>query len=99
NSASYTLPVHYPQSVLGSIGNRVWQDSNGNGIQDPGEPGLAGVTVQLLAADGLVSATTTTDSTGAYNFANVPPGSYSVAVQPPAGYAFATKDAGGNDAV
>ena len=32
------------------IGNRIWSDTNGNGIQDPGEAGIDGVTVQLLDA-------------------------------------------------
>lgn len=30
-----------------SLGDRVWDDTNGNGIQDTGEKGHAGVTVQL----------------------------------------------------
>ncbi|MCY7298938.1 MAG: choice-of-anchor E domain-containing protein, partial [Ilumatobacteraceae bacterium] len=37
----YTAVVILPVSV----GNFVWSDSNGNGIQDGGEPGIAGVTV------------------------------------------------------
>ena len=32
------------------IGNRIWADTNGNGIQDPGEAGIDGVTVRLYAA-------------------------------------------------
>jgi uncharacterized repeat protein (TIGR01451 family) len=46
-----TLPTNfidmgvYPTT---SIGNQVWSDYNGNGIQDAGEPGLDGVTVELL---------------------------------------------------
>jgi hypothetical protein len=28
--------------VLGSIGSFVWEDMNGNGIQDPGEKGIEG---------------------------------------------------------
>ena len=31
----------------GAIGDRVWIDADGDGVQDPGEAGLAGVTVQL----------------------------------------------------
>ncbi|HEX6882097.1 MAG TPA: SdrD B-like domain-containing protein, partial [Planctomycetota bacterium] len=31
----------------GRIGNFVWHDLDGNGIQDPGEPGLPGVRVLL----------------------------------------------------
>lgn len=29
------------------IGNRVWRDTNANGVQDPGEPGIANVAVRL----------------------------------------------------
>jgi hypothetical protein len=34
------------------LGNRVWLDSNGNGVQDPGEAPIGGVTVRLYAPDG-----------------------------------------------
>jgi uncharacterized repeat protein (TIGR01451 family) len=51
------------------IGNYVWLDLDNDGIQDPGETPLAGVTVDLLAADGTtVIATTTTDADGEYYF-------------------------------
>ena len=36
------LPVGY-----GSIGDYVWQDNNGNGIQDASEPALSDITVSL----------------------------------------------------
>ena len=36
----------------GTIGNFVWNDLNGNGVQDPGEPGIAGVTVRLYSPYG-----------------------------------------------
>ncbi len=48
------------------IGNRVWNDLNGNGLQDAGEPGLAGVTVSLDC--GMGTSTTMTDSDGVYVF-------------------------------
>ncbi|MBK8779834.1 MAG: hypothetical protein IPO25_21430 [Saprospiraceae bacterium] len=35
-----------------NLGDYVWFDQNNNGIQDPGEPGLAGATVKLYAANG-----------------------------------------------
>ncbi|MEZ4708313.1 MAG: SdrD B-like domain-containing protein [Caldilineaceae bacterium] len=35
-----------------SIGDRVWLDSNANGEQDSGEPGIVGVTVELLDSNG-----------------------------------------------
>jgi hypothetical protein len=33
--------------ATGAIGDRVWIDANGDGVQDPGEPGLGGVTVAI----------------------------------------------------
>ncbi len=35
----------------GAFGDRVWFDANCNGIQDPGEPGIAGVTVNAWICD------------------------------------------------
>ncbi|MFG2292817.1 SdrD B-like domain-containing protein [Streptomyces sp. NPDC048603] len=53
------------------IGSRVWFDRNRGGAQsvDNDEPGIPGVTVQLLSADGArVLATVTTGADGAYYF-------------------------------
>ncbi len=38
--------VHSPY-VPGSIGDTVWHDVDGNGVRDPGEPGIGNVTVDL----------------------------------------------------
>ena len=51
-----------------SIGDRVWNDANANGVQDSGESGLAGVAVALASDDGQQNFTTTTDASGAYSF-------------------------------
>ncbi|MEZ0611789.1 SdrD B-like domain-containing protein [Fibrella sp. WM1] len=78
----------------GSIGNYVWFDYNNDGTQgDPAvEPGVSGVTVQLYAANNLTTpiATTTTSSTGAYLFSNLPSGQYVVKFTPLAGTVLAT---------
>jgi hypothetical protein len=55
-------------------------------VQDPGEEGIAGVTVRLFAADGTtLLATTTTDANGAYLFAGLNAGTYTVVVTDTAG--------------
>lgn len=67
-----------------SLGNRVWNDVDNDGINDPGEEGLAGVVVELhrLVADTCVLAgTDTTDAGGYYLFTLLPPDDY-IAVIP-----------------
>ncbi len=63
-----------------SLGDRVWNDADGDGVQDAGEAGLTGVTVELLNGDGTVIATTTTGADGIYTFSNLLAGSYTVRV-------------------
>ena len=81
----------------GSIGNRVFEDLNQNGLQDVGEPGVAGVPVKLLDENGLVIATTTTGSTGYYNFFNLGAGMYQVMFTIPTDYTISPQDIGTND--
>ncbi|MCB9149007.1 MAG: hypothetical protein H6641_09625 [Caldilineaceae bacterium] len=52
------------------IGNRIWTDSDGDGIQDPDEPGIQGVTVNLYDMDngGVLVGTAVTGANGAYYF-------------------------------
>jgi hypothetical protein len=57
------------------LGNRVWQDQNQNGVQDPGEGGIGGICVNLLDLDGNRVQQTTTDSNGYYGF-NADAGKY-----------------------
>lgn len=71
-----------------SIGNRIWADLDGDGIQDSGEPGLAGVAVELMDCDGNKLATGSTNAAGKYAFNLLPPGRYKVHVTAPSGYAF-----------
>jgi len=86
--------------LFASIGDFVWEDLNANGVQD-GEPGLADVTVTLdglTGAGDAVTATTTTDGTGAYLFDEVIPGEYTLNFD--AGgdpYAITFQDQGGDD--
>lgn len=52
------------------IGNYVWEDTNENGVQDAGEPGIQGVTVELYYNDGTLAATTITNANGEYYFSH-----------------------------
>lgn len=77
---------------LACVGNLLWHDLNGNGIQDPGEPGVNGVGVDLVWAgpDGIlgtgddVTYSTTTANDGAddgkYRFCGLNPGNYQTRV-------------------
>ena len=62
-----------------SIGDLVWDDLDGDGVFDVGEPGFGGVTVTLtggsLPPGGV---TDVTDAAGDYDFAGLEPGSYTV---------------------
>ncbi len=69
----------YRGSANTGLGDFVWLDVNGNGRQDSGEPGIDGVTVQLLdTATGNVIGQTVTAAGGAYQFPNLIPGTYAV---------------------
>lgn len=73
------------------IGNRVWLDPDGDGIQDPNESGIGNVTLELFAdfnndgiPDGAALASTTTAATGDigswyFNASNVTDGDPTVA--------------------
>ena len=65
-------------TLQNSIGDTIFLDVDGDGLEDAGEPGIAGVTVALLDAAGDVIATTMTDAGGHYLFSDVPAGSYQV---------------------
>ncbi len=81
----------------GALGDHVTLDLNNNGIQDAGEPGVAGIQVHLLNSAGTEVSTQTTDATGFYNFTGVAPGNYTVAFELPANMSFAQQDQGSND--
>ncbi len=87
NQATFTLTagqnrtdVDFGYRNTGSVGDRVWSDTNGNGVQDSGEAGINGVTVQLLNSAGTVVATTTTSGDGNYTFSNLAAGTYTVKI-------------------
>ncbi len=79
---------------VAGIGDYVWIDSNGDGIQTPGEQGIGGVVVNLIDDSGMIVATTMTNPDGSYFFPNVQPGTYCVEFVIPAGYEGTTQNSG-----
>ncbi len=63
---------------VAAIGNFVWADTNNNGIQDAGEPGIPNVVVILLDGNDNMISQTTTDQNGQYIFDGLTPGSYKI---------------------
>src|SRR6516164_502167 len=67
---------------LGSISGRVFEDYDGNGLQGPNEPGLAGQIVFLdLNGNGYMDDNeprTVTNEKGEYRFLGLTPGTYRV---------------------
>jgi hypothetical protein len=66
--------------VVGEIGDLVWNDINRNGVQDPGEPGIAGARVRLTNLDTNQVFEQTTNGNGNYLFTGLPPGNYRVEI-------------------
>jgi uncharacterized repeat protein (TIGR01451 family)/fimbrial isopeptide formation D2 family protein/LPXTG-motif cell wall-anchored protein len=98
NTSEVTLSATTPNALdqdfsytgTASVGDRIWLDQNGDGVQDPAEHGIPGVTVTVtyLGADGVAGGgddivfTTTTGADGLYLVDHLPAGAYTVAVDP-----------------
>jgi fimbrial isopeptide formation D2 family protein/uncharacterized repeat protein (TIGR01451 family) len=96
NASAVSLTAGVPNNLdqdfsytgTASLGDRIWLDQNGDGVQDPGEQGIPGVTVTVtyLGADGVAGGgddivfTATTDAGGNYLVNRLPAGSYTVSV-------------------
>ncbi|MDB5250699.1 MAG: Fibronectin type domain protein, partial [Segetibacter sp.] len=92
------IEVNSCTPAVSSIGNFVWNDKNGNGLQESTEPGIAGAAVKLTKTGGS-TITTTTNSSGAYNFGNLSAGTYVVNFVAPSGFVPAPSNQGSNDAI
>ncbi len=71
------VPPYRPNTRMGVIGNTIWLDEDGDGVQDAGEAGIPNVKVTLTgtANDGTVyNVTTYTDANGGYLFPNIKSG-------------------------
>ena len=71
----YPLP-----SLPVSLGDYVWLDENGDGVQDSDEMGIEGILVTLSDENGVVIDSVLTDENGNYLFDGLPAGTYTVSV-------------------
>jgi hypothetical protein len=94
----------------GFIGDRVWLDGDGDGLQDTGEAGVAQIVVELAACQDALPTTdcrqwlayapqggaarSATTATGSYLFSRLPPNVYRVTFAPPATYLATRRGAG-----
>lgn len=93
---STPTPTRTPTPI--NIGNFIWDDLDGDGAQDAGEPGVPGVTVQLWnSTKSSLIAQTTTNASGNYTVVAPLPGSYRVRVLLNAGDFFTGKDLASGD--
>ena len=82
-------PFAPPAVPLSQISGTVFQDDNGDGVQQAGESGISGVEVTLTGTDvlgNLVNITVYTDSNGQYVFDELNAGTYAVVQTQPAGF-------------
>jgi uncharacterized repeat protein (TIGR01451 family) len=97
NDTSRDAGYYQPSS---SIGNFIWRDVDGDGIQDGGsETGMPGVVVTLYDSATNVVSVTTSSVAGAYAFTNLPTGNYFLEFTAPTNFTFTLQDQGGDDGV
>ncbi|MGE3807200.1 MAG: SdrD B-like domain-containing protein, partial [Gemmataceae bacterium] len=89
DSNAAATDYNFGELLPATIGDFVWHDRNGNGVQDSGEPGLEGVIVSLSGTDDAgnsVSAAIASNISGAYSFTGLRPGTYQVTFTTPGGF-------------
>jgi hypothetical protein len=85
NSANNTATTRTAVIGTGDIAGTVFNDLDGDGIRNAGEPGLAGVTITLRNDANAVIAVTVTAADGSFAFLNLQPGTYTVTETDPPG--------------
>jgi hypothetical protein len=103
NQSNLTVDAGYKPTNL-KLGNRVWYDTDNDGLNDAAENGIRNVTVKLYTdnnndnvADGASIATVVTDVNGNYTFSNLSPGNYIVGAVTPNGYMSSSVNGGDPD--
>jgi hypothetical protein len=89
-STPTATPSPTPTPSTGSIVPCVWNDLDGDGFPDAGEPPLPGVLIELWDSQGQLVDSCTTDDSGCCSFLNLPPGNYTVTASAVQGFFFTT---------
>ncbi|MGE5610545.1 MAG: SdrD B-like domain-containing protein, partial [Bacillota bacterium] len=87
-------------SIVGSatVGGVVWKDADGDGLQDPEETGMAGVTVNLLSGAGQFLTSINSSDDGRYRFEGLQPNeSYVLEFVVPFDWTVSERDQGAED--
>ncbi|MCO6458207.1 MAG: hypothetical protein J5I93_23115 [Pirellulaceae bacterium] len=101
-SGTVTLvsPGLFDETVPLLLGDLVWRDDNGDGIQGSSETGLANVQITLsgneTASGNAVQRTTISDARGKYQFSGLLPGAYTLELAPRFGFTITQPQQGGN---
>jgi hypothetical protein len=103
-------PTEFAKGLFGDVdimlcgfdlGDKVWYDTDQDGVQDAGETGVSGVQVELHTGAGCANPTgitATTDSNGNYLLPDIVAGDYSLQFSNlPAGYSYSPANQGGDD--
>lgn len=102
NGCETSCSVQLGTTPTTCVGDKVWLDLDQDGIQDPNEQGVAGVTVTLTGTDddgNAVNLVQITNGAGMYLFDPIPGGTYKLTFSLPANHFFTVQDAGSDDAV
>ena len=75
-----------------AVGDRVWEDYDGDGVQDAVEPGLSNVLVHVYTSSNVLAATARSDESGWYFAQGLGPGTYYLQFFPPDGYTFSPQE-------
>ena len=73
-----------------TLAGKVWNDLDGDGVVDPGEPGMSGCTVKIFSSDGSQVTQAVTDDNGDFTVSDLSAGTYTISADTPEGYASTT---------
>ncbi|MGB1205221.1 MAG: SdrD B-like domain-containing protein [Chitinophagales bacterium] len=100
-NATYIANTIVTACAATGVGDTIWLDTNADGLQDPGEPGIAGVVVYLYNATNPNTpiSSTVSNPDGSYLFDIIPAGNYIIGFDIPSAYEATLQNVGGDDGI